>query len=171
MNKIILDSKTASILVTHDREEAFAIADTLAVMVDGEIVQIDKPGNIYNLPNSIQVAQLVANCSFLEGSIINNSVNTFIGSFPYLTVDDEITENQKVKILIYPEDFLMTYDPNGAFKVISREFRGSHTINEIQSVQFGFNLYCRESVQYPFEVGTMINLVKPNETPFVVFAI
>ena len=171
MNKIILDSKTASILVTHDREEAFAIADTLAVMVDGEIVQIDKPGNIYNLPNSIQVAQLVANCSFLEGSIINNSVNTFIGSFPYLTVEDEITENQKVKILIYPEDFLMTYDPNGAFKVISREFRGSHTINEIQSVQFGFNLYCRESVQYPFEVGTMINLVKPNETPFVVFAI
>jgi len=171
MNKIILESKAASILVTHDREEAFAIADTLAVMVEGEIVQIDKPNNVYDLPNSIKVAKLVANCSFLEGRIKRDSVNTIIGSFHYLTVAANISENQKVQILIHPEDFLMTYDPNGAFKVISREYRGSHTINEIQSVQYGFNLFCRESVQYPFQIGTSINLIKTNETPFVVFPV
>ena len=169
MNKIILDSKTASILVTHDREEAFAIADTLAVMVDGKIVQVDKPDNIYNQPNSVDVAKLVANCSFLEGEVINNSVDTIIGSFPYSALQNNLPNNQKVKILIHPEDFLMSYDPNGPFKVIGREYRGSHTINELQSVQYGFILYCRESVQYPFQLGTLVNLVKTDEKPFVVF--
>tara|TARA_Y100000590_G_C15716535_1_gene1012096 strand:+ start:1216 stop:2265 length:1050 start_codon:yes stop_codon:yes gene_type:complete len=171
MNKIILESKTASILVTHDREEAFAIADTLAVMVDGEIVQIDKPDNIYNQPNSIDVAKLVANCSFLEGEVINNSVNTIIGSFPYKTFETNIPNHKKVKLLIHPEDFLMSYDPNGPFKVIGREYRGSHTINELQSVQYGFNLHCRESVQYPFQLGTLVNLVKTDEKPFVIFPV
>ena len=171
MNKIILDSKTASILVTHDREEAFAIADTLAVMVDGKIVQIDKPVNIYNRPNSVAVAKLVANCSFLQGEVINNAVNTIIGTFPFLAVEDTLPNHQKVQLLIHPEDFLMSYDPNGPFKVIGREYRGSHTINELQSVQFGFNLYCRESVQYPFELGTLVNLVKTDEKPFVAFSI
>ena len=171
MNKIILDSKTASILVTHDREEAFAIADTLAVMVDGKIVQIDKPDNIYNRPNSVAVAKLVANCSFLQGEVINNAVNTIIGTFPFLAVEDTLPIHQKVQLLIHPEDFLMSYDPNGPFKVIGREYRGSHTINELQSVQFGFNLYCRESVQYPFELGSLVNLVKTDEKPFVAFSI
>ena len=169
MNKIILDSKTASILVTHDREEAFAIADTLAVMVDTKLVQIDKPDNIYDHPKNIDVAKLVANCSFLEGTVLNNTVDTIIGSFPYLELQDHFSEGQKVQILIHPEDFLMTYDPNGPFKVISREYRGSHTINELQSVQYGFILYCRESVQYPFQIESLVNLVKTNEIPFVIF--
>ena len=65
----------------------------------------------------------------------------------------------------------MSYDPNGPFKVIGREYRGSHTINELQSVQYGFNLHCRESVQYPFQLGTLVNLVKTDEKPFVIFPV
>ena len=73
INQIILESKTASILVTHDRDEAFSIANKLVVMINGKIFQMDNPGNIYNLPNNIEVAKLHAKEMELKIEYIHSS--------------------------------------------------------------------------------------------------
>ena len=59
------------IYVTHDQEEAMSIADRIAVMEAGEIRQIGTPAEIYNLPNSRYVAELIGSppMNFIDGTL------------------------------------------------------------------------------------------------------
>ena len=55
----------ATVFVTHDREEAFAMADRVAVMNEGHLEQLDTPDRIYHAPATPFVAQLAGTCDFL----------------------------------------------------------------------------------------------------------
>ena len=169
IKKIIKDGHVASILVTHDREEAFSVADTLAVMFDGRIVQIDSPDEVYSSPATIEVGQLVVDCEFLDGRIVNGAVNTSIGSFPFTSYGKELMSDQPVKVLVRHDEFRMAYDPNGLFKVISKEFRGTKTVYEVQANQFDISLKCQDSEGTDFGIGMTVNLIKATMKPFVVF--
>lgn len=58
-----------TILVTHDRDEAMMMADRIAVMAYGKLLQVDKPVNIYNSPVSREVACLFGPCNFITGIV------------------------------------------------------------------------------------------------------
>ena len=51
--------KTTFVYVTHDQAEALTMSDRMAVMMEGDILQIGKPDEVYNNPNSIRVAEFV----------------------------------------------------------------------------------------------------------------
>tara|TARA_B100000809_G_scaffold97021_1_gene95555 strand:+ start:95 stop:1228 length:1134 start_codon:yes stop_codon:yes gene_type:complete len=51
--------KTTFIYVTHDQAEALTMSDRMAVMMDGEILQLDTPTEIYNNPLNLQVAEFI----------------------------------------------------------------------------------------------------------------
>ena len=59
------------IYVTHDQEEAMTMSDKVAVMMDGIILQIDTPEQIYNNPNNIKVAEFIGSpkINILEGKM------------------------------------------------------------------------------------------------------
>ena len=59
------------VYVTHDQEEAMSIADRIAVMEAGEIRQVGTPAEIYNLPNSRYVAELIGAppMNFVDGTL------------------------------------------------------------------------------------------------------
>jgi ABC-type sugar transport system ATPase subunit len=48
-----------AIYVTHDQEEAMTLADRMAVFLDGEIMQVGTPGEVFNLPRNVQVAAFI----------------------------------------------------------------------------------------------------------------
>jgi multiple sugar transport system ATP-binding protein len=77
LKRIVRELKTTTIYVTHDQVEALSLADRLAVMRDGRIVQCDKPLRVYEHPAS----------TFIGG---------FIGSPPmnFLPVTIEVTDGQ-----------------------------------------------------------------------------
>ena len=78
---ILRSQRTAAVFVTHDREEAFAIADRVGVMIDGKLLQIDTPERIYHFPVSEKVAQLTGSCDFIEGRARGDGrVETELGS-------------------------------------------------------------------------------------------
>ncbi len=62
-----------AIIVTHDQEEALAIADRVAVMNEGRIVQIGTGGDLYHNPNCRFVADFVGYMNYFEGSIRSGS--------------------------------------------------------------------------------------------------
>lgn len=64
------------VLVTHDPLEAMLMADRIAVMFDGQIIQYDTPYNIYNRPSTREVAELFGPCNILFGVIQNGRFKT-----------------------------------------------------------------------------------------------
>ena len=58
---------TSFIIVTHDQEEAMIVADRIAVMRDGRLVQVDDPASIYEKPNSRWVADFIGEVTIDRG--------------------------------------------------------------------------------------------------------
>ncbi len=75
IRKIIKDNNLSAIYVTHDRNEAMAIADRIAIMRDGEIVQIGTPFELYDYPNCKFSAEFMGEVNFFEGEIIPRNVS------------------------------------------------------------------------------------------------
>ena len=61
------------ILVTHDQEEAMLLADRVAVMSRGRLLQIDTPRRLYEAPVSREVAEFISNVNLLEGICIGRN--------------------------------------------------------------------------------------------------
>ncbi len=61
---------TTFIIVTHDQEEAMTVADRIAVMDKGEIVQVATPSEIYERPKSRWVAGFIGDINLIEGGVV-----------------------------------------------------------------------------------------------------
>jgi len=59
----------SAVYVTHDQSEAFTIADRVAVMLGGEIAQIDTPERLFAAPSSVEVAQFLNIGALVDGRI------------------------------------------------------------------------------------------------------
>jgi putrescine transport system ATP-binding protein len=57
------------LIVTHDQEEAMTVADRIAVMNHGRIVQVATPAEIYEQPNSRYVADFIGDINLIEGCV------------------------------------------------------------------------------------------------------
>lgn len=58
------------VFVTHDQEEAMVLSDRIAVLSEGEILQIDSPQNLYNSPNNLDVATFIGTINLFSGHVI-----------------------------------------------------------------------------------------------------
>lgn len=88
-----------TILVTHDKEEALMTSDKIAIMLKGEIKQFGTPEELYESPNSMEVADFMGDKNYISGSVINNR---FIGSILNFPINMGDMEN--VMAMIKPED-------------------------------------------------------------------
>ena len=61
-----------TVYVTHDQSEALALSDRVAVLNQGRIVQLDKPGVIYEFPADAFVADFIGSSNFFRGKIAEN---------------------------------------------------------------------------------------------------
>jgi putrescine transport system ATP-binding protein len=64
------------VIVTHDQEEAMTLADRIAVMNHGKIIQVGTPAEIYEQPNSKYVADFIGNINLIEGKVTSSSGGT-----------------------------------------------------------------------------------------------
>ncbi len=132
------DLKTTFIYVTHDQAEALTMSDRMAVMMDGEILQLDTPNEIYNNPSNIRVAEFVGSpkINILQGECDEKGNINCLG----IKITDSIKLAQKgnISVGIRPEHMeLVTSNNENVFKgkIVYRENLGSDiflhvTVNE-----------------------------------------
>ena len=108
------------VLVTHDREEAFSIADRIAVMREGRLVQVASPEALYVEPADRWTAAFAGAANFVRGRMTGLRVETALGSFAAANPNG----HRDVDVLIRPELLLLELDPAGDAQVVTREFRG-----------------------------------------------
>ena len=108
------------VLVTHDREEAFSLADRIALMRDGAVVQEGTSEELYYAPVSRWAAEFVGAANVLTGEAARQLLST--PSHPARTNGHAAAEDAQV--LIRPELLELAPDPVGRGQVVAREFRG-----------------------------------------------
>ena len=113
-----------TIMVTHDQEEAMAMADRIVVMNHGHIEQIGTPQDIYQNPASRFVAEFVGAMNFLEGHINDHDQMTLANQPLALSVAD--STERKVILGIRPEDLSFSEGQSALpVSIESLEFQGS----------------------------------------------
>ena len=60
---------TTFVIVTHDQEEAMTVASRIAVMDHGKLKQVDTPDRVYEVPNSVYVADFIGDVNIIEGQV------------------------------------------------------------------------------------------------------
>ncbi len=96
---ILKSSGSACLMVTHDSEEAMFMADRIAVMRGGRIVQQGSPADLYCAPADAFVAAFFGEVNLVEGQVHGNSVDTLAG--PVAAVG--LTDGAPVSVVIRPE--------------------------------------------------------------------
>ncbi|MEO9901262.1 MULTISPECIES: ABC transporter ATP-binding protein [Alphaproteobacteria] len=67
------DLKMTFLIVTHDQEEAMTVADRIAVMDQGQLVQVATPAEIYETPNSKFAANFIGDVNLIEAKVVETS--------------------------------------------------------------------------------------------------
>ena len=90
VRQILKSAGAAAVFVTHDQEEAFSLADQVAVMLRGHIEQVATPQELYQFPASHAVAEFVGDADFLPGRIKDGTIHTELGP---ITVSSAATDS------------------------------------------------------------------------------
>lgn len=105
IRRIQQDLKITTLFVTHDQEEAMSMADRVAVMKDGEILQIGTPTDLYSNPETPFIADFVGTSNILPGKVINeeeNYTNVQIGDYQLKSTTK--IDKEDVQVIIRPEN-------------------------------------------------------------------
>jgi putrescine transport system ATP-binding protein len=104
------------LIVTHDQEEAMTVADRIAVMDHGKLIQVAGPSEIYEQPNSRYVADFIGDINIVEGkvtAIAGNSIRMEASS-PRVSIaveDDAATEvGATAWLAVRPEKVRITHE-------------------------------------------------------------
>ena len=115
------------IFVTHDQEEALAMSDEIFVINNGEIEQSGTPNDIYDEPINRFVADFIGESNIIKGVMKKDYLVEFVGK-QFQCVDKGLRENEKVEVVIRPEDLEITSAEKGKLivDIDSILFRGVH---------------------------------------------
>ena len=154
LHALLRRTKTTAILVTHDHDEAFAMADRIAVLNHGVLEQLDKPDLIYHLPATPFVADFVGQADFVTGRVQHGIVQTELGGFPNTLGSAEGTS---VVVMIRPDDIRLTPNNMAGSRIVSRQFRGSENLYTIR-LPSGQIVHSGESSTTIYQEGTAVEL-------------
>ncbi len=151
VGELLRQTGTTAILVTHDRHEAFAMADRIAVMEAGQIVQFDSPQALYTSPATPFVATFIAPGELLQLDLSDKQLQSHVRGLPAGAGSDR----ENTTVLVRPGDVI--YDPSSALQltVRSRVFRGDHMLYQL-ALADGQHVQCRTAQDIIVPTGSFL---------------
>ncbi|WP_416232001.1 ABC transporter ATP-binding protein [Psychrobacter sp. bablab_jr014] len=166
---ILKRTETTAILVTHDQNEAFAIADKVGVMHEGKLVQWASPSTLYHEPVSAFVAEFVGEGALIDGVIHEGRVATALGDiYRRMEVLDDDNQPQycrydypngtRIKVLVRPDDIIHDDDSTQTALVVGRVFRGANYLYRLQ-LDDGQIVFALVASHHNHPIGSRIGIV------------
>nr|WP_256373025.1 ABC transporter ATP-binding protein [Pseudoruegeria sp. HB172150] len=108
--EILKEEGAAVLLVTHEPEEAMRMADEIALMRRGRIVQKGAPYNVYNTPADKEAAAFFSDINVVKGRVQGALTDTPFGQF----LAPGVPDGTEVEIVIRPQHLKIDFDRNGS---------------------------------------------------------
>lgn len=167
----LMESRAATLMVTHDAEEAMFMADRIAVMRDGRILQTGTPDDLYCRPASAFVAQLFGEVNRLSANVLDGQVDTPFGLLPA----GDLEEGMAAEILIRPEALHLSETLDGPRgKVITSRMLGRSSLIHLSvedGTVTGLHLHARAPGRSLPEEGRQLSVTLDTSQAFVFAAI
>jgi iron(III) transport system ATP-binding protein len=161
---LLKETRRSAVLVTHDQEDAFHVADRVGVLHSGRLEQLGTPEEIYRTPASRFVADFVGAADFIPGWVRPEGVQTPIGMLPAWS---GLPVGTAVEVMLRPEDVVITPDPGGPATVTDHLFLGADKIYGLHLA--GVRLHSNQHITAAIPVGARAS-VRILPGPRVAFA-
>jgi iron(III) transport system ATP-binding protein len=138
---ILKEADTAVLLVTHEPDEALRMADQIALMRDGQIIQAGKPYEVYTHPADLKAMTFFSEVNVLRGRAHGGQAETAFGAFDVSGIADE----SEVEIAVRPQHVRIDYERSdgapattsgagrpAAARVVRARFLGSESLVEFK---------------------------------------
>src|SRR3954468_16210217 len=148
LKRIQRDVGITFIVVTHDQEEAMAMADRIAVMYDGRIDQLGAPAEIYDRPATPFVADFIGDMNHLEGTLAREGEHLVceVGSarFGIGRVVREAEVGQRARIGLRPDELHAHTQQEGAPAVVQTAMVLGHHLQVVARLEGGTEVMARQ---------------------------
>ncbi len=109
--RIIRKTGLSALIVTHDRDEAFMIADKIALIRGGKLIQYSAPQRLYEAPSCNYAARFFGEANLFPLSIDDEGVHTVLGTLPHSAIRNiqksEKKHRKQLQILIRPQNIVL----------------------------------------------------------------
>lgn len=136
---VLQSAGMTAVLVTHDQEEALSFADEVAVMIDGEILQVGPPGEVYHRPTALEVARFLGNGEVVPVTVTAGRLESAFGEAECAAPDGP------AQLFVRPEDLTLETAPDdpsvvgsgAAGRIVSRSFFGHDVLDRVDLADGG----------------------------------
>ena len=128
--RVLRETRMTTVMVTHDHNEALALADSLAVLINGRLHQIGKPEEVFSSPVDEEVAGFVEAGNILQGTVSaqNNGVASVTICGREVQAVSGLGQGTKVAVYLHYEDVTLTLNvPATALSSARNQLRGTIT--------------------------------------------
>ncbi len=151
VRRILRETETTAVFVTHDQQEALSLSDAIAVIFAGQLLQVAPPHAIYNRPVNMQVARFIGEANFLPATAHGMTADSRLGEVKLFQ-----PKTGTVKLMIRPEALAVSFDGRGiAATVLWREFYGHYQRLGL-ALADGTELLARTGVDRYFQRGNRV---------------
>jgi iron(III) transport system ATP-binding protein len=154
LQRILKASGKTVLLVTHDREEAFEMADRIGVMSGGRLQQVGAPADLHRRPATEEVARLVCDACFLPARRSGGVLSTELGPIPEGV---EAPPAEDLVVVVREDEVSLSRDDSGEGVVEKRVFRGPGYVIHVRLAS-GDSIRCLRAPAPDVEVGDRVRV-------------
>ncbi len=155
VRELLKERGTTTLMVTHDQQEAFSIADRIGVMLDGQLMQWDSAYQLYHEPANRFVADFVGRGVIVSGRVEEGGIRIGLGLLK--GGSEMLTPGTVVDVLLRPDDIVHDDDSKLTARVCHKEFRGADILYTL-SLDCGDHFYALVPSHHNHRVGENIGV-------------
>ena len=164
--EIVKASRSTTVFVTHDQEEALFVGDTITVMNQGRVEQTGSPEEMFHSPASRFVAQFIGMVDFLPAWRVDGGLMTEVGSVEWPSQwgspdehQGEAAPDSGLEVMVRPDCVQCFSSDTGQGTIIDREFRGAFYVYRV-ALPSGNTVRCLQphTVEYPVGEAVSVTL-------------
>ena len=156
IKNLLKSQEITAIFVTHDKNEAFAMADDIAVIQKGMIAQLGNPQQLYDNPIDQNIAEFLGNSTLLHAKKSGDNWLTPMGTVSHHDKDKVIfwqKNNDDADIFLRSHQILLTPNAQGKARIENKSFRGDLNFYTIRIDKDLINIV----TQQRFNIGDRID--------------